>query len=76
MNTPLQTVYPDVNAAAINWSDITEGQGSWDDHNILRLCKDGKTFLNSDECDASKCGYLKAILFCIEEVIKAKAERR
>lgn len=75
MNTPLQTVYPNVDSAAVNWSDITEGKGSWDDHNILRLCKDGKAYLNGDESYAAKCGYLKAIIFCIEQVIKAKAER-
>lgn len=75
MNTTLQTVYPDVDSAAVNWSDITEGQGSWDDCNILRLCKDGRAYLNSSESYASKCGYLKAIIFCIEQTIKAKAER-
>jgi len=74
MNTTLTTVYPDVDAAAVNWSDVTEGLGSWDAHNILRLCKDARAVLHSEESDAYKIGYLKATIFCIQEVIKAKAE--
>jgi hypothetical protein len=74
MNAAFTHVYPDVDSAAVVWPEPTEGSGSWDDINILKLCKDARNVLNSNESDAYKLGYLKGVIYCIKETVKAKAE--
>jgi hypothetical protein len=75
MNTSTTAAYADVDAAAIKWQpSSTEGQLTWDQLNILNLCKDAQRILNSDEhSSAFKVGYVKVCVDFIETTIKAKA---
>jgi hypothetical protein len=77
MNFASPVSYPDVDAAAFDWSAVKPQFSDWQTEQIHNLSKMALDVLYcSDKSDAYKCGYSKTILHTIQNItlIKDKAE--
>lgn len=75
MNLASTISYPDVDAAAVDWSTIKPRFADWQTAEIHKLSQLALDVLySSDKSDAYKCGYCKTILHAVNNLTLIKAE--
>lgn len=79
MNLVSSVSYPDVDAAAFDWSTVKPQFPDWQTehtHNLAKMALD--VLYSSDKSEAYKCGYSKTILHTIQNIalIKAKTKKQ
>ena len=74
MNTNSSVSYPDVDAAAVDWSAMAPRFAEWQDQHVYNLATKALDILNSDYTDAYKRGYSKTIFHTIRNIVCSKAQ--